>query len=177
MFSIDRNRRTQLRLHLVGELSTRDEAACLPARDRDPPKPDEHDGCDCSSIVLVNQWCFASFAILMHPVMRSLWLLSLQVRAMSRRDDGQCQCRGQVEAGRQYTTCLPRNAHSPRLLALRPEEIKEEGCTKDKSDEDTGEDVIRACTDIIVIVYLDSVLRNRLDLSLHLDVICEATKH
>lgn len=71
----------------------------------------------------------------------------------------------------QHTTDLPGKAHSFAFVALRPEEVEEECGAEDGSHPHAGENVVRGCADIVVVVYVNRVVCDISDLVLFVGVI------
>lgn len=62
-----------------------------------------------------------------------------------------------MEDDGENATSLPCDQDILRFVAFRPDEVEEECSAEDECHEDTGEDVVRARCDVVVVVDLDSV--------------------
>lgn len=77
---------------------------------------------------------------------------------MTSHNNRQPNRRTQRQQARKHRANPPRQNHSPRLLPLGPKQVEEKRTTKNSSDVDSNEDVIRRYTDEVVVVNRDIMI-------------------
>lgn len=92
------------------------------------------------------------------------------IRALTRNQVRICQRTRKRKHTRQHTTNSPRNLHSSRFRALRPEQVEEKRAAKDGGDVDPDKDVERCDADKRIVVHVRSCMLCREEILL-IDVV------
>ena len=143
---------------------------CSPWNDATSPQPGKDNCSNSSAIVLVIKRRFAMLVILIPPErFPAAYLTGPHISDMGLvccRDDRDSQRGCKMEDNGEDSADFPGNSHALRFFAFRPEEIEEEGGAEDERNEHACEDVVRGCSDVVVVGYCNAVLAEALDYAL-----------
>jgi len=125
-----------------------------PRNSTDKPKPRKDNGGHGARVVSVDKRTLVVLAVLLQKLLCPLRTHSSDICRSARGDDRHRDTRRKPNSGGGHGRDLPRDPDTPILVALGPDEVEEEGATKDCRDKDAGEDVVTARADVVVVVFV-----------------------